>query len=317
MPSPAPAQSSSTGAGPAISVIIPVRNGAATIDQQLDALAAQPFGLPWELVVVDNGSTDATREVVLSRRGRFPADIRVIDAGARPGVSFARNAGILAARADRIAICDSDDVVGPHWLEGAHGALDTYDVAGGPMRRLVEPFDPGSPELGYHSVSDDSVVAGNVAMRRAIVEEVGGFDAAFSSYGREDHEFSVRLWKAGARIGYEPRMLVYYRLTSDQLAFIRKIYRSCKADVMIWRRHPDVYPRHQGRGAVTREAAILPLALVRAARGGGVRRMARVGVSLAAHARVMLPPQEPLGDTMLLHQMTDPTPEVDPLPPTG
>lgn len=298
--------------GPAISVIIPVRNGAHVIDEQLDALAAQPFDRPWELIVADNGSTDSTRDLVLGRRASFPGAIRVVDAGARPGVAFARNAGIRAARADRVAICDADDRVGHEWLAGAYESLDTYDVAGGPLRRYTEPFDPDSPLLPYTAVSEESVSAGNIAMRRPVVERAGGFDAAFTAYGREDYEFTVRLRSAGARIGYEPRMLLYYRLTPNQLAFARKVYLSCVADVTIWRRHPDVFPGRQGRGFVVREALSLPLNLVRAARAGGPRRMARVAVSLAAHARTMLGRQAPMAPAMLLRDMPE-TPEVQPV----
>lgn len=297
---------------PAISVLMPVHDAAATLDEQLDALAGQDFRLPWELVIADNGSTDGTRDVIEARRAGFPAPIRLIDAGASRGAAFARNAAIRAARSDRLAFCDGDDRVGPQWLEGAYEGLDRADVVGGPLRRHTVPFDPDSPLLPFHSVSDDSIVASNVAMRRAPLERAGGYDAAFSGYGREDHELAVRLWKIGATFAYEPRMLVHYRLTSDQWVFIRKIYSSSRADVVIWRRHPETYPGRQGRGFVLREALSLPVNLVRAARGGGVRRMARVGVELAARARDMLGPRRPLEPARLLTTMTEETPEIPP-----
>lgn len=297
---------------PSISVLMPVHNGADTLDEQLDALAAQPFDLPWELVVADNGSTDATRDVIEARRATFPAPIRLIDAGAARGAAFARNAAIRAARSDRLAFCDGDDRVGPEWLQGAYDGLESADVVGGPMRRRTEPFDPDSPLLPFHSVSDDSIVACNVAMRREALERVGGYDATFSGYGREDHELAVRLWGIGARFAYEPRMLLYYRLSESQLTFIRKVYSSSRADVVIWRRHPEQFPGRQGRGFVAREALALPVNLVRAGRGGGVRRMARVLVDLTAHARDMLPPQRPLEPARLLGTMTEETPEVPP-----
>ena len=94
--------------------------------------------------------------------------------------------------------------------------------------------------------------------------------------------------------------------------FIRKIYSSSRADVVIWRRHPETYPGRQGRGFVLREALSLPVNLVRAARGGGVRRMARVGVELAARARDMLGPRRPLEPARLLTTMTEETPEIPP-----
>lgn len=289
---------------------MPVHNGEAVLDQQLDALAAQRFDRPWELVVSDNGSDDGTRALLRRRRESFPAQLRIIDSGARPGAAFARNAAIRQARAERLAFCDSDDRLGPEWLAGAYEALDRFDVVGGPMRRLTDPFDPDSPKLAFHSVSEHSMVTSNVAARTELIRRVGGFDATFWRYGREDHELSVRLWKVGAEFGYEPRMLVYYRLTDDPVRFLRKIYSSCEADTRVWRRHPDVFPDRQGRGFVAREALALPVNLARAAGSGGPRRMARVVVNLVAHARRMLPPRRPLDPPMLLGDMHEETPEV-------
>lgn len=291
---------------PVISVIIPVLNGAATIPEQLDALAAQDFDQPWELIVCDNGSTDDTRAVVFAAREAFPAPIRVVDAGERRGVAFARNVGILATRADRIAICDADDRVGPLWLQGAYAGLDDHDVVGGPLRRYVEPFDPDSERLPYLSVGDDGIMGGNIAMRRNIVLALGGFDASFTGYGREDHEFSVRLWQTNASIGADERLELYYHVSDSTWDFVRKIYSSCVADVAIWRRHPDVFPGRQGRLFVLRETVGLPVNLVKAAIGGGPRRMARVVVNLIAHARTMLPPQQPLAAPILLSDMSQP-----------
>ncbi|MFC7374933.1 MULTISPECIES: glycosyltransferase [unclassified Brachybacterium] len=295
---------------PVISVIIPVFNGEATIDAQLDALAAQPFDLPWELLIADNGSRDRTREVVLARRARFPAPLRVLDAGARKGVAHPRNAGVLAARGAAVAFCDADDVVGPNWLAGAHRGLQEHDVVGGPIRRLTEPFDPDSELLGFDSVSDGEMVGSNIAIRRDIYLAAGGFEEAWRRYGREDYEFGVRLRSHGARFGRDPDMLNYYRLVEDQWKFTRKIYASGRSDVDVWRRHPEVFPGRLGRGAVLRESLSLPWNLLRAGRSGGHRRMARTVVDLAAHARELLPPQRPMPPPVLIEETTPPR-EID------
>ncbi|MGP9693487.1 glycosyltransferase [Brachybacterium sp. AOP25-B2-12] len=279
---------------PELTVVIPVRDGAHCIDEQLDALAAQDAVFPWELVVADNGSRDGTRAVVEARAVRFPVPVRVVDAGQKPGVSHARNTGILAARAPRIAICDADDRVGSHWVRAARGGLAVHDVVGGPLRRLTEPFDPEAPEHAFTSLTEDAVMCCNVALRRDVVLALGGFDASFRAYGREDFEFTVRLEQEGLDIGFSPELLVYYRVTPSAREMVRKVYLSAVADVMVWRRHPEVFPDRQGRGYVLREALGLPASIVRAARGGGMRRVARVLTTLAAHARVMLPPHHEL-----------------------
>lgn len=205
-------------------------------------------------------------------------------------------------------------VVIPVFNEQAHldaqlAALADHDVVGGPLRRLTEPFDPGSARLPYTSIAGDSIMTCSVALRREILERAGGFDATFSGYGREDHELSVRLWKVGARFGHEEAMEAHYRLEPNQWTFTRKIYLSAIADTRVWRRHPDVFPGRQGRGCVIREALMLPLNAVRAYRTGGPRRCARTVVSLIAHARSLLPGPGALGLPVLLVD-TAPAPEV-------
>ena len=83
--------------GVAASVIIPVYNGAATLGEQLAALAPQTTDRPFEVLVCDNNSTDGTRTVVDEWVGRVPG-LRVVDAFARQGPSHARNRGIVEAR---------------------------------------------------------------------------------------------------------------------------------------------------------------------------------------------------------------------------
>ena len=100
---------------PELSVVIPVRDAAATIEDQIDALLGQEWDRPWELVVVDNGSHDATQTIV-ERYADRDDRVRLVDASDRPGVAHCRNVGIRAARADAIAMCDADDVVAPGWL---------------------------------------------------------------------------------------------------------------------------------------------------------------------------------------------------------
>lgn len=294
---------------PRVSVLIPVRDGAATMNEQLDALAAQDPGVPWEVVVADNGSADGTRERVLGRARAFPVPLRLLDASAGRGAAHARNAAVRAAHGELLVFCDADDRVGPRWLRAAVEGLAELDVVGGPLRRLTVPFDADAPRVPFDSVSGDGIVTCSVGLRREVFERVGGFDATFAGYGREDYELTVRLWEARARMGTAEDMLCYYRLLDSSWTFVRKIHASAVADVAVWRRHPGRFPGRQGRGFVLRRTVALPLDLLRAGRGGGPRRMARVVVNLAAHARTMLPPQRPLGPPRYLCD-TPPAPEL-------
>src|SRR5437763_2955065 len=82
-----------------VSVIVPVLNEERYLGAQLAALAAQTYTGAWELVIVDNGCTDRSFEVVERWRARLP-DLVVVDASARRGLNWARNAGVSVARGD-------------------------------------------------------------------------------------------------------------------------------------------------------------------------------------------------------------------------
>jgi len=98
---------------PRVSVVMPVLNGAATLPQQLRALAAQTYPGRWELVVADNGSTDETAQVVREWTGRLPC-LRLVDASDRMSTNYARNVRTLTADAINAAgkkIIHPDEVI--------------------------------------------------------------------------------------------------------------------------------------------------------------------------------------------------------------
>src|SRR5215211_6374789 len=113
-----------------ISVVIPVLNGEDHVGEQLAALASQIYSGPWELVVVDNGCSDRTIEIVRSSADMLP-ELRIADARARRGLSHARNAGAAWARGDFLAYCDADDVVSAGWLKAMAEAAPHSDLVGG------------------------------------------------------------------------------------------------------------------------------------------------------------------------------------------
>ena len=92
-----------------IESVIDVRNGAAELGQQLEALASQEFDRTWEVVIVDNGSTDSSAQLALSFAGRLP--VRVVDASDKPGRSHALNRGVDEARGLNLVFLDADDEI--------------------------------------------------------------------------------------------------------------------------------------------------------------------------------------------------------------
>jgi glycosyltransferase involved in cell wall biosynthesis len=208
---------------PVLSVVIPARDAAATIDAQLEALLADPWDQPWELVVVDNGSTDATRTIVRRYAARDPR-VRLVEAPDARGVSHARNVGIAAARADAVAMCDADDVVGRGWVGTMGTALRDHEFVAGPLD--VDELNPPwvaevrgrAIERGagdFHGVFPFAHSC-NVGLRAELVARVGGFDEELHT--GEDIELSFRMWQAGVPLTYVPEAVVHYRYRTSMRA---------------------------------------------------------------------------------------------------
>lgn len=199
-----------------LSIIIPCLNGEATLAIQLEALAAQQWSEPWELIISDNGSTDNSVEIAREYKERFPA-FRIINASARKCASHARNAGVRAADADRLAFCDADDEVAPGWVASMGDALSRFDVVCGQFR-----FDKfNEPHLAEQSARawKDGLYkgrflpgggAGNLGIKRGVHEAIGGFDECLP-HG-EDADYFWRLQLEGFELHYVPEAVVQVRV---------------------------------------------------------------------------------------------------------
>jgi glycosyltransferase involved in cell wall biosynthesis len=240
---------------PRISVVIPARNAADILDQQLAALARQQVPVPWEVVVADNGSTDGTAAVAESWRDRVP--VRVIDAAGTPGINHARNRGAAEARGELLVYCDADDVVHPAWLAAFWQARDEWDMAGG----CVEATSLNDPHLldrhpdwtfgGLSSFGWMKTFMGcNFAVHRAVHAAIGGFDETYLG-GNDDIDFAFRAQLAGHRLGYVPEAVVAYRLRSSLRAAARQHYHYGKTRVHLYRRFKrDGMPRRSWKHTV-------------------------------------------------------------------
>jgi glycosyltransferase involved in cell wall biosynthesis len=201
-----------------LSVVIPCRNAGATLAEQLDALAGQEWDRPWEVVVVDNGSTDDTADVARRYHGRL--DITIIQEP-RPGLNVARNAGVRAARCDAVAICDGDDVVAGGWLAAMGDALRHSDYVTGPVE-LDRLNPPGlAKSRGYAEAGAAPSFYGafpyargcNLGVKRPVLAAVGGFDE--ETLGLDDQELGLRMSKAQVDLVFVPDAVVHYRYRRD------------------------------------------------------------------------------------------------------
>jgi glycosyltransferase involved in cell wall biosynthesis len=223
-----------------VTVVIPTYNRAARLGVLLQSLERlQPPGVPYDIVVADNGSTDETSAVIAAYAQRSTAPIRMITEQRR-GVSHARNSGVAATNASIVAFCDDDQDVAPDWVKTIVDTFATYpDVAfvcGRVWPRWLHPAPAWlSPAVwGPASIIDRGdrafrisrrqwmcLPAGNMAWRRASLIALEGFSTAFPR--AEDRELTVRALLAGYEGLYVPEMVVYHHLDGARLT--RRFFR--------------------------------------------------------------------------------------------
>jgi glycosyltransferase involved in cell wall biosynthesis len=201
---------------PVVSVVIPARDAAGSLPATLDALAAQDLDAPYEVVVVDDGSRDATAAVARQRGAH------VVTGARTGGAGRARTKGAGAAQADLLAFTDADCVPDPGWLRAGLDALRDADLVQG---RVVPERSPSPLERTVSVTAAWGLFeAANLFVHRSWFERAGGFgggleDAGGRPFG-EDVLFGWRATRAGARTAFcdtavvrhlvEPRSLRAY-----------------------------------------------------------------------------------------------------------
>jgi glycosyltransferase involved in cell wall biosynthesis len=249
-----------------VSVIIPTFNAAATIAEQLEALASQTFSGTWEAIVADDGSTDGTAEIVAQWVDRLPSlTILRLTSG---GGAQARNVATRASNGRFVAHCDSDDVVSPNWLAALVNALQDNELATGPIDlTLLNPYRlyswrraPGWQELPLWMGYARPIMGCNLAVRREAFDQVGGFDAELMS--GSDFDFSWRVQLAGGTVGFAADAVVHWRLRRGWSHFRRSVVYGA-AQVELFRRfRSHGMPRRPLMGVCRVIGAVLGVPLV-------------------------------------------------------
>ncbi|HYV16966.1 MAG TPA: glycosyltransferase [Conexibacter sp.] len=172
---------------PRVSVLIGAFNSAATLDRAIDAILGQTVR-ELELIVIDDGSTDATAAVIARALARDPR-IRSLPMERNVGIARSLNAGLRAAKAPVVAVQDADDYSAPERLERQLAVLDARpDVAvvGTSMHEVDEQGRPLAPRTSFAAGDVNEVLARfnpipntSVAFRRDAVLAVGGYDARY------------------------------------------------------------------------------------------------------------------------------------------
>ena len=227
-----------------LSVVMPCRNNAESIGVQLAALSRQEWHCLWEVIVADNGSTDATREVVEKHCKSLPR-LRLIDASARRGAAHARNAGVAAASGEAILFCDADDEVGTGWLASMANGLTRHDFVA--ARLDTEKLNPAqivstikNPQAeGLQRVTYPPQLlhasGASLGVKREVHERVGGFDERLPYL--EDTDYCFRVQLSGVELCFLADAAVHYRFRDNHQALFQQARHWGEYNVLMYKRY--------------------------------------------------------------------------------
>lgn len=232
-------------APPAISVLLPTRNGAATIETQLEALARQKTTGPWELVVADNSSSDETLAIVERYRDRIET-LRVVDAPDGLGLPYACNVAARQAEGEALLVCNDDDVMSDGWLAAMGRALADHELVASRLEheQLNEPWalevrgrpqEDGLPRWGFgtHLPFGFGCALG---FRRELHDAIGGYDETMVPAG-EDADYCWRAQYEGAQLQFVPDAVMHYRARATLAELYRQSRNYGVGDVMLYKKH--------------------------------------------------------------------------------
>ncbi len=199
-----------------ISVVTTVRNEARNIAALLDSLVIQEP--PVEVIVVDSDSEDPTRDVVRGYEKRYDF-VRLYVRGGTRGAG--RNFGIGKARGEAIAFIDGDAIANPFWLKEFREGLRSRDVVAGRTIQIgYRPFEDLERVELIIEGTDVTYPSSNLAYRRSVLREIGGFDEWFVT--AEDIDLNLRAVRAGHPIAFRVGAVVYHRTRDSVYDFLRQ-----------------------------------------------------------------------------------------------
>jgi GT2 family glycosyltransferase len=230
-------------AWPRISVVVCSRNGGRTIRDCCEGLARLVYP-DYEVIVVDDGSTDETAEIARS------CGLRVISTENR-GLGAARTLGLEMATGEIVAYLDDDACPDPHWLTYLATTFMTTEHAGVGGPNIAVPEDgaiaecvanaPGGPIHILLSDQEAEHIPGcNMAFRKECLEAIGGFDAQFRIAG-DDVDICWQLQRAGWTLGFSPAAVVWHHRRNSVRAYWRQQQGYGRAEALLERKWPEKY----------------------------------------------------------------------------
>jgi glycosyltransferase involved in cell wall biosynthesis len=217
-----PVVTGQTQALPRVSVLVPLYNTRAFIEQALDSALSQRYR-SFEIVVVDDGSTDGSGDIARRYAERFPHRVRVVPQP-NAGLPAARNTALYASRGDYFALLDADDAWHPDHLQQAMDAFDAdpdlglvhanirrVDADGNDLGVPARHWRPGLDAYRALALREEHVACPTAVFSREAVQQVGGFDLQFTHLGCEDRDLWLRIAER-FRIRYLDHVAADYRV---------------------------------------------------------------------------------------------------------
>jgi glycosyltransferase involved in cell wall biosynthesis len=229
-----------------ISVVLPTYNRSGLMATCIASLEAQTLAASaYEIVVVDDGSTDDTARVAASIRSASRAQLTYV-LGAHGGPAAARNLGIRTARAPIVAFIDDDCTADSSWLQEILRPFDTSGttgVEGAVLRGLgCTPFTHFVENLHGRLY-----LTANVAYRRDALLAIHGFDESYHHAAAEDWDLAFRLIQRGGRIVFQPTAQVIHAAVPVSGRYFVDRVRERESGLRLYKRYPELWRQTTGR----------------------------------------------------------------------
>lgn len=201
-----------------ISIVVTIKNEAGNIGDLMDSLITQEP--PFEIIIIDAASTDGTQDII-RRYQKDHSFIVLHQYAAQRGES--RNKGIQMARGPIVAFIDGDCIANPFWASEIRKSMVKSDIVGGRTIAMgYEPFKSLGRVEVYHKGIDITFPSCNLAYRKHVLGEIGGFDPRFVT--AEDVDLNYRAVDRGYRIVENDRMVVYHKERSTVVGFFKQAF---------------------------------------------------------------------------------------------
>lgn len=231
-----------------ISVIIPAYNAEKTIGKCIEALLKQSYKKPYEIVIVDDGSVDRTKDIVKKYGGKFGKGKLKLIEQKHKGPAAARNLGAKRAKGSIILFTDSDCTADKNWISeminpfkrnrkiaGVQGRYKTE------QKSLTARFAQAEIEERYMRMIErgvDSIGTYAAAYRKGIFLKMGGFDRRFPIASGEDFDLSYRIKDKGFLLTFNPNAVVYHQHPDSLFKYLKQKFWRSYWRVFLYRKHP-------------------------------------------------------------------------------